>query len=78
MEFGKFVEQDKLVHSTIRVNLTNSIVNVEYDEIEISYVDSGNGAGEPEIVTYKKDNSTVMTLTLSYDSDNNLIGVVRT
>jgi hypothetical protein len=48
-----------------------------YDEIDLTYVTSGNGTGEIETVTYKEDSSIIAVLTLSYDSNNNLINVVR-
>lgn len=48
----------------------------EYDEIELTYVTSGNGAGEIETVIYKVASSAVATLTLSYDSSDRLSGVV--
>ena len=49
-----------------------------YDDISITYVASGNGVGEIETVTYKYQTVVVATLTLTYDANNKLIGVVRT
>lgn len=43
-----------------------------YDEIVVSYTDSNVST-----VVYKKDSSTVATLTLSY-TDSNLTGIVKT
>jgi len=48
-----------------------------YDEIMLTYVTSGDGIGEIETVTYKKDSSTLAILTLSYNGDDKLVGVVR-
>ena len=48
-----------------------------YDEIVLTYVASGNGAGEIETVVYKLDSETLTTLTLSYDGGNNLTGVTK-
>jgi len=52
-----------------------------YDYLAISYVATGNGAGEIETVVYKTGGSggtIVATLTLSYNSDNELSGVTKT
>jgi hypothetical protein len=48
-----------------------------YDTLELTYVTSGNGIGEIETVLYKKDSVLVATLTLGYDSNDNLISVVK-
>jgi hypothetical protein len=48
-----------------------------YDEIVLTYVPSGNGAGEIQTVVYKLATVTQATLTLSYDSSNKLSGVVK-
>lgn len=48
------------------------------DEIVLTYVVSGNGVGEVETVVYKLATVTLATLTLSYDSNNNLVGVIKT
>ena len=50
----------------------------EHDQIELSYVGSGNGAGEIETVVYKLSGATVQTLTLSYDVDDRLIDIIKT
>lgn len=55
----------------------SSLVPESYDEYSLAYVTSGNGIGEIETVIYKKDSVTVATITLSYDVNDNLIGVVR-
>ena len=49
-----------------------------YDSILISYIESGNGAGEIGTVVFKKGNQTVATLTLTYDQQNRLISVTKT
>jgi len=48
-----------------------------YDEIVITYVAAGNGAGEIETVVYKLATSTVATLTLSYNASNELSGILK-
>jgi len=55
-----------------------SLVPKEHDEIVLTYVASGNGEGEIETVVYKLVTVTQATLTLSYNADNKLTGVVRT
>ena len=52
-----------------------------YDYIALTYVASGNGAGEIETVTYKTGGSggtVVATLTLAYDANNNIISISKT
>jgi hypothetical protein len=53
----------------------------EYDYLTITYVASGNGAGEIETVSYKQggaSGATVAQLTLAYDASNRLQTVTRT
>lgn len=54
------------------------LVPEKHDEVAITYVTSGNGVGEIETVVYKLASATIATLTLSYNADNKLSGVVRT
>ena len=48
----------------------------QHDEIELTYVTSGNGLGEVQNVIYKLSSSEVARLTLSYDSSDNLITTI--
>lgn len=51
-----------------------------YDYIGLSYVESGNGAGEIKTVTYKNGGSngtTVALLKLFYNSDNEISSIVK-
>lgn len=57
--------------------LAGALAPVEHDELEITYVPSGNGVGEVQTVVYKLASATVATLTLSYDASNRLTGVVK-
>lgn len=57
--------------------VTGTIVSDEYDEIDLTYVASGNGVGEIETVVYKLAGATVATLNLTYNSDNKLTAVVK-
>lgn len=59
------------------VGLFNSFIPSTYNEISLTYVTSGNGVGEIETVIYKLNGSSIGTLTLSYNAENNLSGVVR-
>lgn len=59
-------------------NLGGNLVPDIYDEIDLTYVPSGDGAGQIQTTIYKLASLTVATLTLSYDSSNRLITVVRT
>jgi hypothetical protein len=59
----------------------SSLVPDNYDYIALTYVASGNGAGEIETVTYKDGGAggtTIATLTLAYDASDNLSSVTKT
>lgn len=59
------------------VNLGGSLVPEKYDEIVLTYVAAGNGAGEIETATYLLDSQQVAVLTLTYDGSDRLSTVVR-
>lgn len=59
------------------INVGGTLVPEKYDQIELTYVASGDGAGEIETVTYSFEGSQVALLTLSYDGSNRLVNVVR-
>ena len=51
-----------------------------YDYLALTYVASGNGAGEVETVVYKTGGSggtTVATLTLAYNASNEVSAVTK-
>jgi len=51
-----------------------------HDYVALTYVSSGNGAGEIQTITYKDGGSsgtTVAVLTLAYDSNNKLTSVTK-
>lgn len=57
----------------------NSLVPKEYDEIALTYVGAGlDGEGQVATAQYRLSSSPVATLTLSYDSSDRLVNVVRT
>lgn len=60
------------------ISVGGSLVPRIYDGIEIQYITSGNGTGEPGVVTYKLGAVTVAILNLVYDSSNRITSVVRT
>lgn len=65
----------------LNVATVNSLVSVPYDYIALTYILSGNGAGQIGTATYKVGGSagtTVATLTLQYDAGSNLISVTKT
>lgn len=68
-------KQDELI--AIVDNLGGSLAPNEYDQISLTYVAAGNGAGEIETVIYKLSAATVATLTLVYDANDNLVDVLR-
>lgn len=54
-----------------------NLVPEQYDEIGLSYITSGPGTGEIGTVVYKYAGNTIVTLTLTYDISNRIIGVTR-
>ena len=53
----------------------------EFDYIALTYVSSGNGEGEIETATYKtggSGGSTVATLTITYNSDDEISSITKT
>lgn len=74
------MESTGLATENTLTNVLNSLTLDEkaYDTIELTYVAPGNdGAGEVETVIYKDGVTTLYTLTLTYNSDNKLVSVVR-
>lgn len=59
------------------IGVGGALVPDQYDEIDLTYVLAGNGAGEIETVTYSLSGSQIAMLTLSYDGSNRLINVIR-
>lgn len=56
----------------------SGLVPTEYDEIALTYVGAGlDGEGQVATAVYKLATVTVATLTLSYNSADKLVGVVR-
>lgn len=66
-----------IASQALNVKGISGLVVESYDNLEISYVASGNGAGEVGEVRYKRGSDVIATLTLAYDSDNKLISVAR-
>lgn len=61
----------------LRTLAHSSLVPEDYDQISLSYISSGNGTGEVGVVTYKKATVVVAILSLTYDSENRIIDVLR-
>lgn len=60
-------------------NIGANLVSERYDEVELSYVDSGNpGEGEIETATYYFQEEIVAVLSMTYHPDGNLKNVKRT
>ena len=52
-----------------------------FDYIALTYVAAGDGAGEIETVIYKEGGvggTTIATLTLAYDSDDEISSITKT
>lgn len=56
--------------------LSGSLVPTAYDEINLTYIPSGNGTGQIATAVYKLVTVTQKTLTLTYDASNRLTSVV--
>ena len=62
--------------NTALSRLSGSLVPTAYNEVDLTYVTSGNGVGQIATAVYKLAGATVKTLTLTYDASNNLSTVV--
>ena len=59
------------------VKAISGLVTVSYDNLVLTYVPSGNGVGQVQTVQYKVGSTVVATLTLVYDSSNNITSVTK-
>lgn len=64
------------LNTTIAARLSGALVPTAYDEIALTYVPSGPGAGQIQTAVYKLATVTVKTLTLTYDGSDRLSDVV--
>lgn len=62
--------------ATMLTRLSGALVPTAYNEIDLTYITSGNGTGQVGTAVYKLTGSTVKTLTLTYDASNRLSTVV--
>lgn len=62
--------------TALNVRSPGALVPVAYNEIDLTYITSGNGTGSIGTAVYKLAGSTVKTLTLTYDASNRLSTVV--
>lgn len=63
------------------LNIAGSLIPTAFDYISLTYVSSGDGAGEIQTATYKTGGSggtTIATLTLTYDSSSRISTVTKT
>ena len=77
----KFTGAFRKNSNMLPVEINELSILSQADYIGLTYVAAGNGAGEIETVTYKTGGAsgvTLATLTLVYDSDNNLSTITRT
>lgn len=66
--------------TSLNNRVAGNLVPEEFDHLAFTYVAAGNGLGEIETVTYKTGGAggtTVATLTLGYDANDNLSSVAR-
>lgn len=62
--------------AALNTKTAGSLVPVAFDEVDLTYVPSGAGAGQIAMAVYKLASSTVKTLTMSYDGSDRLSSVV--
>lgn len=60
----------------LNARLAGALVPAAFNEIDLTYITSGNGTGQIGTATYKLAAATVKTLTLTYDASNRLSSVV--
>lgn len=79
LDFGQVIKQSfDETNDALQVrSLGSSLVSEVYDEIVLTYVPSGAGAGEIATATYKLATVTVATLTFSYNASNQLTSIVK-
>lgn len=61
----------------IDTRVAGSFINFNFDEVTITRVAAGAAQGEIETAVYKSATVTVATLTITYDGNGDLSGVVR-
>lgn len=62
----------------LNLRTAGSLTPVAFDEVALTYVPTGNGAGQIATATYKLLGTQVKLLTLTYDSSNRVTDVVAT
>lgn len=75
LEYQKFIDTPD--GPAVRSMNYDNLVNVEYDSFDITYYTSGNGDGEIESIIYKLSGSTVLTITMTYNSLGKVSNVSR-
>jgi len=77
LEHGKFDSLNRVkIVSTDAAKIVQFAIG-EHSSITLTYVPSGNGAGEIETVVYHLDLVIVATLTLTYDASNRVVTVTK-
>lgn len=64
------------INSNITSRLSGALVPTAYDEIDLTYITSGNGTGQIGTALYKLATVLVKTLTITYDSSDRISTVV--
>lgn len=64
-------------NNALKVRSLSGFVFEAYNTIELTYVPSGNGAGEIQTAVYKQGATTVATVTLTYNASNEIATIVR-
>ena len=68
-------EENKTINEEINDKTGAALVTSSFDEINLSYVQYGNGKGQLQEATYKYNNNIVATIQLEYNSDDRLVTV---
>lgn len=64
------------ISASLTAKLSGSLVPTAFDEVDLTYITSGNGTGQIGVAEYKLATVLVKTLTLTYDASNRLSTVV--
>lgn len=73
---GKFENTEQMsIQGTVDVNVLNSLIDVPYDDLEITQFTAN---GDPEIIEIRESGDLKRTLTLTYNADGDFQRVQRT
>lgn len=72
-KLGEYFDDD----NPFMVAMIGAAVNVEWDEVDFTYVAAGNGVGEIEDMIFKLAAATVLTITFSYNANDEISNIAK-